>query len=223
MVLWEEVEIGEEELGIAQGEAEGNRIVVGMAAAEVVRVCVSEVAVGLNEHILAAVAKGNMVADWEVECMTEVVEVGMVEPSSSGDEGMVVADIVVREAELDEEVAVADIAGCETEPDEADTGEAAEKMTHIAVVVVRAVAHNYGGYKIADMIEEAETLFVEEEHILATRERIVGEAEKVFVEGEYILATRENIVGELGPTGNDWIAIVLAHDEAVVPAYGVVL
>lgn len=222
MVLWEEVEIGEEELGIAQGEAEGNRIVVGMAAAEVVRVCVSEVAVGSNEHILAAVVKGNMVADWEVECMTEVVEVGMVEPSSSGDEGMVLADIVVQEAELDEEVAGADIAGSETEPDEADTGEVAEKMTHIAVVVVRAVAHNYGGYKIADMIEEAEMLFVEE-HILGTRERIVGEAEKVFVEGEYILATRENIVGELGPTGNDWIAIVLAHDEAVVPAYGVVL
>lgn len=200
-VLWEEVEIGEERLGIARGEAEGNRVVVGMAAADVVRECMSEVAVGSNEHILVAVMKGDMVAGWEVGCMTEV-EVDMVEPSSSGDEGLVVADIVAREAEL-EGVAGADIAGWETEPDKADTGKAAEKMSSIAVVVVRAAAHNYGKYKIVDMVEEAEMMFAEEGRILATRERIVGEAEKMFVEGEHILATMENIVGGLGPTGND--------------------
>lgn len=94
-VLWEEVEIGEEGLGIARGEAEGNRIVVGMAAVDVVRECMSEVAVGSNEHILVAVMKGDMIAGWEVGCMTEV-EVDMVEPSSSGDEGLVVADIVAQ-------------------------------------------------------------------------------------------------------------------------------
>lgn len=225
MVLWKEVEIGKEGLGIVQGEAEENRIVVGMAAAEVVRGCMSEVAVGLDEHILAAVMKGDMVAGWEVWCMTEVaaaVEVGMVEPSSSGDEGIVVADIAVQEAVLDEGVAGADIAGWATEPDGVDTGKAVEKMTRIAVVVVRVAAHNYGVYKIADMVEEAEVMFDKEERILATRECIVGEAEKVIVEGEYILAMRENIVGELGPTSNDWIAIVLARDEAVALGYGIV-
>lgn len=194
MVFWEEVEIGEEGLGIAQEEAEGNRIVVGMAAAEVVRECMSEVAVGLDEHILAAVMKGGMVAGWEVGCMTEVVEVGV---NSSGDEGMVVADIVVRKAELDEGMTAAEIVG-ETEHDEVDTGKAVGKMLSIAVAVVRAGAH-----KIADMVEETEKMFAEEERILATKQRIVGEAEKMFVEWEHILATRENIVGELGPvTGN---------------------
>jgi hypothetical protein len=186
MVLWEGVETGEEE--VAQEEAEGNRIVVGMVVAEVVRECMSEVAVGLGEHILAAVMEGD-----------------------TGDE-----------AELDEGVVGADIVGWETEPAEADTDKAAETMENIAVVVVRAAAHNYGAYKIADMIEEAEVLFAEEERILATKEHIVGEAEKVFVEGEHILATGENIVGELDPTGNGSIAIVLVRDEAVAQGYGVV-
>lgn len=183
----------------------------------------SEVAVGLDEHILVAVMRKDMVAGWEVGCMTEVaeVEVGMVEQSNSVDEGMVMADIVMREAELDEGVAEADTAGRETGPDEVDTGKAAEKMVSIDVVVVRATAHNYGAYKIVDMVEEVEIMFDEEEHILATRRRIVGEAEKVLVGGEHILATRENIVGELGPTGNDWIAIVLAREEAVALVYRV--
>lgn len=109
MVLWEEVEIGEE--GIVQEEAEANRIVVGMVAAEVVRECMSEVAVGLDEHILVAVMRGD-----------------------TGDE-----------VELDEGVVGADIVGWETEPAEADTGKAAEKMKNMAVVVVRvAAADNYG-------------------------------------------------------------------------------
>jgi hypothetical protein len=202
--------------------AEGNRIVVGMAAAEVVRECMSEVEMDLDEHILAAVMKGYVVAGWEVGCMTEVVEVGMVESSSSGDEGMVVIDIGVQEAVLDVGVAGADIAGWETEPDGVETGKAAEEMSSIAVVVVKAMAHNYGAYKIADMVEETEMMFDKEERILATRGCIVGKAERVLVEGEYILATRENIVGELGPTGNDWIAIVLARDEAVALGYGAV-
>jgi hypothetical protein len=200
MVPWGEVEIGEE--GIAQEEAEGNRIVVGMVVAEVVWERMSGVAVGLDEHILAVVIER--------------------------DTG--------NEAELDEGVVEADIAGWETEPAEADTGRAAEwetelveadtgraaeMMENIAVVVVRvrAAAHNYGVYVIADMIEEEE-MFAEEERILATREHIVGEAEKAFVEGEHILATRENIVGELG-TGNYSIAIVLVRDEAVALGYGV--
>lgn len=121
MVLWEEAEIGEE--GIAQEE--GHKIVVGMVVAEVVRECMSAVAVGIvvaevgecmsevavqDEHILAAVVKGD-----------------------TGDE-----------AELDEGVVGAGIAGWETEPAEADTGKAAETMENIAVVVARAVAHNYG-------------------------------------------------------------------------------
>lgn len=176
MVLWEEAEIGEE--GIAQGE--GNKIVVGMVVAEVVRECMSEVADGLDEHILVAVMKGD-----------------------TGDE-----------AELDEGVG-AGIAGWETEPAEADTGKAAETMENNAVVVARAVAHNYGAYKIADMIEEAEMMFAEEERILAIWEHIVGEAEKRFAEGEHTLATKESIVVELGPAGNGSIASVLARDEAV--------
>lgn len=106
------------------------------------------------------------------------------------------------------------------EPAEADTGKAAEKMKNIAVVVVRAPAHNYGAYKIADMIEEAEMMFAEEERILETMEHIVGVAEKRFAEGEHILATKESIVGELGPTGNGSIASVLARDEAVALGYG---
>lgn len=62
-VLLGKVVVGGEGLGIAQGVEEGNRVAVGMAAAEGVQECMSEVAVGLDEHILAAVMKENMVAD----------------------------------------------------------------------------------------------------------------------------------------------------------------
>lgn len=148
------------------------------------------------------------------------MEVGKVEQSNSVDEGMVMADIVVREAEIDEEVG-ADVEERETGPDEVDTGKAEEKMVSIDGVVVRAAADNYGAYKIVDMVEKAEIMFDEEERILATRRRIVGEAEKVFVDGEHILAMREHIVEEFGPTGDDWIAIVLARDEAVALVYRV--
>lgn len=84
-------------------------VAVDIVVAEVGE-CMSEVAVGLDEHILAAVVKGD-----------------------TGDE-----------AELDEGVVGAGIAGWETESAEADTGKAAETMENIAVVVARAVAHNYG-------------------------------------------------------------------------------
>jgi hypothetical protein len=157
-----------------------------MVVAEVVRECMSEVAVGLDEHILAAVMKGD-----------------------TGDD-----------MELDEGVVGAGIAGWETEPAEADTGKAAETMENIAVVAARAVTHNYGAYKTADMIEEAEMMFAEEERILATRERIVGEAEKMFAEGVHILVTKESIVWELGTADNGSIASVLARDEAVALGYG---
>lgn len=62
-VLLGKVVVEGEGLGIAQGVEEGNRVAVGMAAAEGLQECMSEVAVGLDEHILAAVMKENMVAD----------------------------------------------------------------------------------------------------------------------------------------------------------------
>lgn len=193
MVLWEEAEIGKE--GIAQGE--GNKIVVGMVVAEVVRECMSAVAVDM---VVAEVVRG---------CMSEVA-VGL-------DEHILVAVMkgdTGDGAELDEGVG-AGIAGWETEPAEADTGKAAETMENNAVVVARVVAHNYGAYKIADMIEEAEMMFAEEERILAIWEHIVGEAEKRFAEGEHILAAKGSIVVELGPAGNGSIASVLARDGVV--------
>lgn len=69
VVLWEEVEIGE----VAQEE--GNKIVVGMVVAEVVRECMSEVAVGPDEYILAAVMKGD--TGDEAELDEGVVGVGI--------------------------------------------------------------------------------------------------------------------------------------------------
>lgn len=197
MVLWEEAAIGEE--GIAQEE--GNKIVVGMVVAEVVRECMSVVAVGI------------VVAE-EGECMSEV---------AVGQDEHILAAVVKGdtgdEAELDEGVVGAGIVGWETEPAEADTDKAGETMENIAVVVARAVAHNYGAYKTADMIEEAEMMFAEEKRNLAIREHIVGEAEKRFAEGEHILATKGSIVWKLGPSGNGSIASVLARDEAVALEY----
>jgi hypothetical protein len=72
------------------------------------------------------------------ECMSEVAvqDEHILAAVVKGDTG--------DEAELDEGVVGAGIAGWETEPAEADTGKAAETMENIAVVVARAVAHNYG-------------------------------------------------------------------------------
>ncbi|KAG1811787.1 uncharacterized protein BJ212DRAFT_489699 [Suillus subaureus] len=100
MVLWEEVEIGEEGLVITQGW----RREIGLLLV------------------------------WLLLRWRGSVEVGMVEVSSFGDE-MVVIDIVMWEAELDEGMTTADIAEWEAGPDEADTGKAAGRMSMMSKAV----------------------------------------------------------------------------------------
>jgi hypothetical protein len=100
---------------------------------------------------------GVEVIGWEVVRMSEVVvEVSMVEVSSSGDEGMAAADMVVWEAEADE----------------SDTGGFVGKVANIAGTVA-GVAHNPAACKTVDMVEEVARKFVEG-HILAMRVDIVG-------------------------------------------------
>jgi len=172
VTVMEKIEFGVEGLGFAQVEVDGNRIVVGTAAAGEVLECTSEVAV---RSILAAGMKEDMVTGWEVVHMAEVLEVevevmgwevvhisevaeAVVEVSSSGNEGMAAADMVVWEVEADE----------------SDTGGVVGKVANIAVVVAR-VAHNSVACKTVDLVEEVAKRFVEE-YILAMRVGIVGES-----------------------------------------------